>query len=401
MRENLTRLFVAPESCDGFGSFHLDYLEQDILPFWLKYARDDENGGYCTYLDRDGSRYERDKICTWGQGRLAWTFAYLATEWQPRQEWLDFAAHGIRFLDKMPLTQDGRLYYSLTAAGEPLHTARDWAADLSAILAWTAWARATGDASYQERARDHFERMWKLFQEPGAAHQEYITSTRPIRTHGESMITLNVIQELRKFREEPDDNARIDACIDKIISLHTDRSHQCIYEYVKWDGGFLDNSGGRWINPGHMIEAGIFLIHEAQLRGRNDWLRHGADYIRWGMHWGWDKSAGGIFNDVDRDGLPMVLPNGVIGYTKLWWQHTEALYGTLLAYKVTGDESLWQQHRDVHNYSFKYFADPQYGEWVGLLSPQNVPLNHAKGTERKNAFHLARNLFHCGRLLTV
>ncbi len=396
---SLTKLLVAPETSEGFGRFHFDYLEQDILPFWLKYARDDTHGGYCTFLNRDGSWYEEDKICTWGQGRLAWTFANLAAEWQPRQEWVDFAQHGINFLDRMPLTDDGRLYYSLTAAGDPLHAPRDWAADLSAVMAWSAWARVSGDGRYQDKARSHFERIWALFQTPGMAHQEFIASTAPIRAHGACMITLNVIQELRKFREEPDDNERIDACIDTLIGLHTDDERECIYEYVGWDGTRLNGAAGRWLNPGHMIEAGIFLIHEGKVRANQRWVDRGVQYIRWGMDWGWDKERGGIFNDVDRDGLPLVYPHPILGYTKLWWQHAEALYGTLLAYNVSADPHFWALHQAVHNFSFKHFADPAYGEWIGLLSPDNTPFNHAKGTERKSAFHLVRNLFHCGLLL--
>ncbi len=392
--------FTAPESCDGFGSFHFDYLQQDILPFWLKYSRDDEYGGYCTFLNRDGSRYERDKICTWVQGRMVWTFANLAAEWQPRQEWIDFAWHGVDFLDRMPLTDDGRLYYSLTSSGQPLHPPRDWAADLFAIMGWSAWARVSGDDRYQEKARSHFERMWALFQVPGAAHQEFISSTRPVRSHGQSLITLNVIQELRKFRQEPDDNQRIDACIANLIGLHTDTTHQCIYEYVGWDGTLLDGAAGRWLNPGHMIEAGIFMIHEGQTRSRTDWVAQGVEYIRWGMRWGWDSARSGIYNDVDRDGLPLVYPDPLLGYTKRWWQHTEALYGTLLAYKVSNDPWFWQCHQNVHNFSFKHFADPEYGEWISVLSAENVPLHHAKGTERKSAFHLVRNLFHCGKILS-
>ena len=44
-------------------------LLDDIIPFWLKYARDDECGGYLTCLRRDGSVYDFDKVSTWAMGR--------------------------------------------------------------------------------------------------------------------------------------------------------------------------------------------------------------------------------------------------------------------------------------------------------------------------------------------
>ena len=50
------------------------YLTQDVLPFWLDNAIDDENGGIFTCLDRAGQIYGTEK-CVWFQGRALWTFA--------------------------------------------------------------------------------------------------------------------------------------------------------------------------------------------------------------------------------------------------------------------------------------------------------------------------------------
>lgn len=38
-----------------WGEKYKNDLLTDILPFWLKYGIDHENGGYFTCLDRDGS----------------------------------------------------------------------------------------------------------------------------------------------------------------------------------------------------------------------------------------------------------------------------------------------------------------------------------------------------------
>ena len=42
-----------------WGEKYKNDLLTDILPFWLKYGIDHENGGYFTCLDRDGSLLDR------------------------------------------------------------------------------------------------------------------------------------------------------------------------------------------------------------------------------------------------------------------------------------------------------------------------------------------------------
>lgn len=44
-----------------WGEKYKNDLLTDILPFWLKYGIDHENGGYFTCLDRDGSLLDTNK----------------------------------------------------------------------------------------------------------------------------------------------------------------------------------------------------------------------------------------------------------------------------------------------------------------------------------------------------
>ena len=53
-----------------WGEKYKNDLLTDILPFWLKYGIDKENGGYFTCLDRDGSLLDTNKS-VWFQGRFA------------------------------------------------------------------------------------------------------------------------------------------------------------------------------------------------------------------------------------------------------------------------------------------------------------------------------------------
>ena len=52
----------------------IKHLTQDVLPFWLKNAIDEEEGGIFTQLDRKGNIYGTEKS-VWFQGRALYIFA--------------------------------------------------------------------------------------------------------------------------------------------------------------------------------------------------------------------------------------------------------------------------------------------------------------------------------------
>lgn len=380
------------------ADFYHHQLEDDILPFWLKHAPDRECGGYFTCLDRDGSVYDPDKLCMWGQGRIAWTFAWLYNEWRKQEEWLEFARLGIDFLTTHAFAPSGRMYYATRRDGAPLQSGADYHSELSAILAFNEMARATGDEALRARARKLFDRVWSIIQDPRGDWNPFLPGSLPHHQHGYCMIPLNVLQQLRKAGEEPSDRRRIDACIDAMLRLHLKPERRLLLENVAEDGVPLPGTLGRWVNPGHMIEGGIFLIHEARHRSDKGLLHHGLDFIRWGFEIGWDDEYGGIFNDTDCDGKPIPGQQGFVAVSKLWWQHAEALYALALAYAESGDAWFWNNYLKVHDYSFSHFADPEYGEWYANLDRAGKPINRAKGSDRKNSFHIVRNFFWCGQL---
>ena len=383
----------------GLKDFYLRQLTEDILPFWLRHGRDTKCGGYHTCLDRDGSVYDYGKLCMWSQGRVVWTFSHLYNELEPNPEWLDMARWGVEFILEHGFAPDGSMYYELTREGLPLRPAQDIYTELSTVLGFTEYARATRDEGLYERARDLFMSVWERLRAPGQAFQPCDATTIPVRLHGHSMITLNVIQELRRFREEPAYPTLVDQCLRVMTQLHLKPERRALFELVRWNGELLPGGRGRWINPGHMIEGGIFLIHEGRYRDDARLIRTGVDLIAWGFERGWDKEFGGLFNDVDVEGKPVPDADALIYPTKLWWQHAEALYGLLLAYVTTEDEKFLDAYRRTHDFSFGRLADPEYGEWIVGLHPCGRPISMAKGNARKSLFHLGRNLFCCHDLL--
>jgi len=63
-----------------------------------------------------------------------------------------------------------------------------------------------------------------------------------------------------------------------------------------------------------------------------------------------------------------------------------------------GDGKYTHWHRLVHDWSFRHFADPEYGEWYGYLHRDGTPSVRLKGNMWKGPFHLPRMLWYCSRI---
>jgi len=389
---------ATPEDPQSLGPFYRAQLKEQILPFWLRFAPDLECGGYFSCLDRKGQVFEQNKVDILMQARISWTYAWMYNEFEANGEWVDFAGRGVDFLLKHGFREDGRIYQALTREGIPLLAPSWYHAELSSILAFSELARATRDENLYQRARSLFDRVWKILRDPAGDWNPFESSFGHVRNHGYSMITIHVIQTLRDFREEPEDRNRIKECIATMRDFHWKPQRRLLLEWTDWDGGELAGSIGRRVCPGHMIEGGIFLLHECQRYPDPDVHQMGVELIRRGFELGWDKEYGGIFNDIDAEGLPMYGREALLADCKLWWQHTEALYGLLLAFAETRDPWFWEAYGKTHVWSFQHFADPEYGEWFAYLDRTGRRINEAKGTDRKCCFHIGRNFLWCARV---
>lgn len=390
-------LSAAPQKHE-LAAFYRDQLRTQILPFWLERAPDRECGGYFSCLDRQGRVYDADKVDMLMQGRIAWTFGWMYNEFERNPAWLDFARIGVDFVLQHGFREDGRLYYGLTRDGRPMFAPSLFHAELSNLLGFLEVARATGDEALYRKAREMFECAWAGHADPSASWNAYLPESGPYRLHGNSMIILNVIQQLREYREEPGDRARILECIDIMRNYHLRPERRLLLEFVGMSGEDLEGTRGRSVNPGHMIEGGIFLIHENWRHPCAGTRQMGLDLIRWGFEAGWDPEFGGIFNDVDAEGRPIYGKDGLLADCKLWWQHAEALYGLLLAHAETGEDWFWEAYQKTHAYSFSHFADPEFGEWFAYLDRTGRLINEAKGSDRKCCYHVGRNFLWAAKL---
>jgi N-acylglucosamine 2-epimerase len=405
-----------PASRLELAAFYRDHLERVALPFWLGAPCDRVNGGVFTCIENEsGRRVSGDKF-VWSQGRFAWLMAHaarmagrgvLAGEperyLRPARETADFLMRHAFLADgtcAYLLAEDGTMKEFLPGNGHHL----SFFADCFVVLGLAEVARAAGEEHYLERALDTYDNVRERLARDAVRSEPYPVP-EGFRAHARPMIMLNVAQELeralveRGHRRSEELARHALAYMDEILT-----------DFVRPDGlvqevlgrGSPDSLLTRHVTPGHAIESMWFVIEQALRHGRSDVIPAAARVIKSSFAAGWDHDHGGLFRFVEPGGRPPAgEPEGPFERlivetwdTKIWWPHSETLYGALLAAEVTGDPELREIHDSTFGYTFATFPHPNpgIGEWIQIRDRRGRPLDKLVGLPVKDPYHLLRDL---------
>lgn len=383
------------EELQKLHDFYSDQLLTDTVPFWFPRSFDLEQEGFLLMRDRDGSLLDDDKA-VWIQGRATWLLATLYNTIEPRNEWLAGAELGYNFLKKHCFDTDGQMFFHVTRDGKPIRKRRYFFSETFAVIAFAAYAKATGNEAIAAEARELFGKCITYATTPGILPPKY-TPTRPAKGIGVPMIMINTAQQLR----DTIGDERCDEWISKWIrEIETDfvkDDIRCVMEQVAPDGSIIDHIDGRTLNPGHAMEGAWFILQEARYRNNDPHLiALGCRMLDYMWERGWDKEYGGIFYFRDVYGKPV---QEYWQDMKFWWPHNEVIIATLLAHLVTGDQKYADWHQQVHQYAYQHFHDKEHGEWYGYLHRDGTVAQPAKGNLFKGPFHLPRQEWFCRQVL--
>lgn len=377
-------------------AFYNHQLLQDTVPFWFPRSFDKEHGGFLLMRDADGSLIDDDKA-VWIQGRATWLLATLYNTVEQKKEWLEGAKLGYDFLNRYCFDSDGQMFFHVTRDGSPIRKRRYFFSETFAVIAFAAYAKASGSSEAADKARKIFGDCIAYATGEKRLQPKYTTS-RPSKGIGVPMIMINTAQQLRATIEDDRCDGWIAKWIAEIEQDFVKDDIQCVMEQVAPDGSIIDHIDGRTLNPGHAIEGAWFILEEARHRGNDPHLvALGCRMLDYMWERGWDKEHGGILYFRDVYGKPV---QEYWQDMKFWWPQNETIIATLLAYLVTGNDKYARWHQQIHDYAYTHFWDKERGEWYGYLHRDGTVAQTAKGNLFKGPFHLPRQEWYCRQLLT-
>jgi N-acylglucosamine 2-epimerase len=372
-----------------YSEIYKNELIDNVIPFWMKYSKDEKYGGFFTCLDRKGKVYDTDKFM-WLQGRQVWTFATIFNQLENKPEYLQMAEHGAEFMKKFGRDEEGNWFFSLDQAGRPLVQPYNIFSDCFATMGFGALYTATGNDEYATIAKQTFENILKRRNNTKGKYNKIYPGTRELRNFSLPMILSNLSIEIEHLLDKELVNNLIEDVIHEVMEVFYQPQHGMIFENVNRDGSFSDTFEGRLLNPGHTIEAMWFMMDLGVRLKDQKLIEKAVEIALNAIEIGWDKVYGGILYFLDFKGNP---PQQLEWDQKLWWVHVEALVCMAKAWDLTGNPKAKVWFDKIHDYSWKHFRDAEFGEWFGYLNRRGEVLLDLKGGKWKGCFHVPRAMF--------
>ena len=379
-----------------YTEIYKNELLNEVIPFWEKYALDEEFGGYLTCLTEKGEIYDTDKFI-WLQARQAWLFSRLYQSVRKKAKWKEIALLGANFLEKHGRDENGDWYFSVNQKGEPLVQAYNIFSDCFAAMAFGKLYEIEPKVEYAKIAKTTFENILKRQKNPKGKYNKMYTGTRNLQNFALPMILCNLSLELEPLLDSELVSEVTDAVIDLVMNTFYDEASGLVLENVSDTGDFVDSFEGRILNPGHAIEA-MWFIMNLGIRKKDSALIIKAEKIMFQqLEHGWDEKYGGIFYFMDIKGHP---PQQLEHDQKLWWVHLETLVALAKIYAYNQNPKAKEWFQKVHNYTWDHFRDKENGgEWYGYLNRQGEVLLDLKGGKWKGCFHVPRALLEVWKTL--
>ena len=210
-----------------YAALYKDELLKEVIPFWEKYSIDNQYGGYFTCLDRQGKVYDTDKFI-WLQGRQVWTFSMLYNKVEKKQEWLDIALHGAKFLLENGRDEEGNWYFSLNQKGEPLVVPYNIFSDCFAAMAFGELYKATNDSLHKKVAVDTYNNILARQNNPKGKWSKSYGGTRELKNFSLPMILCNLSLLLEEAIGKEVVDKMIPPLIEDIMTNFLNKEHGII-----------------------------------------------------------------------------------------------------------------------------------------------------------------------------
>lgn len=350
------------------------HLTDKVLPFWENLA-DEQNGGYYGYVEQDLTvKKDAHKGCILNS-RILWTFATAARVLNDAR-YLTYARRALDFMAKFEDKEQGGVYWSVSAEGEPLDKTKHTYCQAFTIYGLAAYVRATGDKTALDKAMALFHIIEDKCTDEGGYGEAYKPDFSPesneklsengvmaSRTMNTLLHVLEAYAEL--YRACPDEDVRKAGvtCLKRFLDvMYNPVARRLEVFYDAEYRSLLDmQSYGHDIEGSWLIwDAVQTLLPEAEQAPYRDMCKVLAEAVyerAWTDH--------GLKNEV---------VDGEENQLRIWWVQAETVLGFANAYKLTGDVKYQQAVADEWAYIQRVIVDHREGsEWFWCTAEDGTP----------------------------
>jgi mannobiose 2-epimerase len=377
----------APQHLPGVNPAQLreleDHAEQElrgnILPWWLKNARDRGHGGFHAFIGEDMSVRDdlpRGALLT---SRILWTFSAAYRHYQD-PAYLEMARWAYRdLLDHFVDRQSGGIFWSVSADGKPVDAHKQIYGQVFGLYALAEYYRATGEKpaldkaiaiyrlieqhAYDPKDRGYFDALNREWQ-PDPGPKGNLLGAAP-KSQNSHIHILEGFTSLLRVWPDPGLRERQRELIELTLAHIIDpRTHHLVL--------FMQNDWtpiGDEISYGHDIELSWLLVEAAEVLGDPALLartKTEALAIAQATNAEGIDTDGGVYIEGN--------PAGPTNMNKEWWEQAEATVGFLNAYQLSGDPRYFAYSQRSWDFIQARFVDREHGDWHNTLQRDGTPI---------------------------
>lgn len=372
----------------------------NVLPFWMKYAVDAENGGFHGAVTNDLQVLDDVPRSAVLCGRILWTFS-AAHRILGGKEYLEMARRAFDYLTGVFWDPEyGGLYWDVNARGQPVFDRKHHYAQAFGLYGLSEFCRVAKEPQSLKLAQSLFELLEMHGFDP--KHGGYIEgSSRKWETLADMRLSeidldcrksmntnlhiLEAYTNLLRVWDDPRPKAQHKALIETFLDRIVDpaRGHFRLFFDDAW------NPLSTVVSYGHDIEGSWLLWEAAGVQGdaalservREAAVRMAEAVLREAL-----EPNGGIAYEGG--------PLGPVNSEKIWWAQAEAMVGFYNAFQLSGREEFALAARGVWDYIQAHMIDREHGEWFKQLSRDGkVDAAHYKIGPWDCPYHSARACF--------
>lgn len=372
-------------------------LFENITPFWIKYSRDNQYGGFYGRISNDLKiDHEASKSLILNT-RILWTFSVLY-QFRKTDDFLFMAERAYNYVLNHFFDQEmGGVYWLLDYKGQVIDNRKKIYGQAFTIYALTEYYAATQNEKVLDQAiaifnliekynydkvnGGYFEasnRDWTIAEDLRLSTVD-MNEKKSMNTHLHLMEAYTTLYKVWK-----DDllKSRLEGLIHNFTDhiINSDTHHFILFQDELW------RSKSDHISFGHDIEGSWLLCEAADMLGKPKLQKKIEDVavkiVNVTLAEGFSKNYT-IY--AERDG------KGEICESIEWWQQIEAIVGFINAYQITNDDAYLEKAIRCWQVIEDKIADKNYGEWFFGILPDGRPDNSRfKVSEWKGPYHNSR-----------
>ncbi len=380
-------------------------LKEHVLPYWYDTAIDWGRGGYVLCDDARRGRCTPNEKQIVTQARMVWGFsaAHRAGLSTPERDYLKAAAHGVKFLhEQMRDAEHGGYFWSVTLDGKPRDRRKRLYGEAFVIYALVEYARASGDRSALDEARqlfrevqrrahdeknggwnEHFERDWTPFP---PKHPEALVEVAGYKSANTHLHLMEAFAELYAETKDPEVKTALKESLDlnRRYFYPADAARSAFHFQPDWKP--VTDPGSAGLSYGHNVEFAWLMIRAQEALGQSpDWT-HFHQHLQHTLRNGTDLVRGGVYNRgrgeepaSDRD--------------KVWWVQAEMLAALTYALRQPPENSAYAEAlAKLLLWIQAHQTDPQSGIWLDTVTETGAPKAAGLAHNWKANYHDVRGL---------